>query len=89
MINGGESAYFQTDLLNFDAFLIIFHFVRDSLRCYTRFHPSLDRMGLAVDTRSCCTLQVTNEPVKMFARFSKKHIAIINRTYFNWKWVYS
>ena len=26
MINGGESAYFQTDLLDFDAFLIIFLF---------------------------------------------------------------
>ena len=43
MINGGESAYFQTDLLDFDAFLIIFHFVRDSLWCYTWFHPSPDR----------------------------------------------
>ena len=32
MINGGESAYYQTDLLDFDAFLTIFHFVRDSLR---------------------------------------------------------
>ena len=49
MINGGESAYFQTDLLDFDAFLIIFHFVRDFLRCYTWFHPSPDRLGLAVD----------------------------------------
>ena len=26
MINGGESAYFQTDLLDFDAFLTIFSF---------------------------------------------------------------
>ena len=65
MINGGESAYFQTDLLDFDAFLIIFHFVRDSLRCYTWFHPSPDRLGLGVDTRSCCTLQVAKEPVRI------------------------
>ena len=65
MINGGESAYFQTDLLDFDAFLIIFHFVRDSLRCYTWFHPLPDRLGLAVDTWSCCTFQVANEPLRI------------------------
>ena len=66
MINGGESAYFQTDLLDFDAFLTIFHFVRDSLWCYTWFHPSPDRLGLAVDTWSCCTFQVANEPVRIW-----------------------
>ena len=65
MINGGESAYFQTDLLDFDAFLTIFHFVRDSPRCYTWFHPSPDRLGLAVDSWSCCTFQVANEPVRI------------------------
>ena len=31
MISGSERIYFQTHLLDFDAFLIIFHFVRDSL----------------------------------------------------------
>ena len=66
MINGGERAYFQTDLLDFDAFLTIFQFVRDSLRCYTWFHPSPDRLGLAVDTWSCCTFQEANEPVRIF-----------------------
>ena len=65
MINGGESAYFQTDLLDFDAFLTILHFVRDSLRCYTWFHPSLDRLGLAVDTWSCCIFPMPNEPVRI------------------------
>ena len=65
MINGGESAYFQSDLLDLDAFLTILHFVRDSLRCYTWFHPSPDRLGLAVDTWSCCTFQVANEPVRI------------------------
>ena len=66
MISGSERIYFQTHLLDFDAFLIIFHFVRDSLWSYTWFHPPLDRLGLAVDTRSCCTLQVANEPVRIW-----------------------
>ena len=65
MINGGESAYFQTDLLDSNAFLTMLHFVRDSLRCYTWFHPSPDRLGLAVDTWSCCRFQVANEPVRI------------------------
>ena len=65
MINCGETAYFQTYLLDFDAFLLIFHFVRDFLQCYSWFHPSPDTLGLAVDTRSCCTLQVANKPVRI------------------------
>ena len=43
----------------------IFHFVRDSLWSHTWFHPSPDRLGLGVDTRSCGALQVANEPVKI------------------------
>ena len=66
MINGGENAYFQTDLLDFDAFLTIFYFVRDSLLCYTWFHPSPDRLGLAVDTWNCCTFQVANDRCMFF-----------------------
>ena len=72
MINGGQRAYFQKGLLNFDAFLIICHFVRDSLWSYTWLHPSPDRLGLAVDTKSCWTLQVANEPVRI--------------QYFPWNW---
>ena len=55
MINGSERTYFQTDLLNFDTFLIIFHFVRDSPWSYSWFHPSPDRLGLGFDARSCRT----------------------------------
>ena len=65
MINGSERTYFQTIFLTVDAFLIFFNFVRDSPWSYTRFYPSPDRLELGVDTRSCRTLQVANEPVRM------------------------
>ena len=52
MISGSERAYFQTYLLNFYVILTIFLFGRDFLWSYTWFHPSPDRLRLAVKTRS-------------------------------------
>ena len=68
MICGSGRACFQTYLPNFNGFLLIFHFVRDFLWSYTWFHPLPNRLKLAVNTRSCCTLQVANGPCSAIDR---------------------
>ena len=55
---GSEKPCFQSDLLNLDAFLMIFHCDRDSLRSYAWCDPSPEILTVAVDNRRCRTYRI-------------------------------
>ena len=63
---GSEKPCFQSDLLNLDAFLMIFHCDRDSLRSYAWCDPSPEILTVAVDNHRCrtgSTVEIPKEQV--------------------------